>query len=107
MKNAAAASNGLCLLAALACIQRASPAFAYDLHTKALVPIAERAKPAGAPMEFVKAPWFNVYGHVHDCATYSTWSKDSCCVCVERHGYRPVSLAEIRRKYEELNGKES
>ena len=59
MKNAAAASNGLCLLAALACIQRASPAFAYDLHTKALVPIAERAKPAGAPMEFVKGGRLN------------------------------------------------
>ena len=60
-----------------------------------------------APMEFVKAPWFNVYGHVHDCATYRTWSGDSCCVCVERHGYRPVSLAEIKKKYEELNGKDA
>ncbi|MBQ2631091.1 MAG: hypothetical protein IJG13_15560 [Kiritimatiellae bacterium] len=59
MNNAAAVSNGLCLLAALACIQRASPAFAYDLHTKALVPIAERAKPAGAPMEFVKGGRLN------------------------------------------------
>lgn len=48
-----------------------------------------------APMNFVKAPFFNIYGHVHDCATYNTYSEDSCCVCVERHAYRPVSWEEI------------
>lgn len=59
-----------------------------------------------APMEFVKAPFFNVYGHVHDCASYKTWSKDSCCVCVERHGYRPVPLGIIMKKAAELRGEE-
>lgn len=56
-----------------------------------------------APMEFVKAPFFNCYGHIHDCASYKTWAKDSCCVCVERHGYKPVPLSEIKRRYAELN----
>jgi len=56
-----------------------------------------------APMEFVKAPFFNVFGHVHDCETYKTWSKDSCCVCVERHDYTPVPWIEIEKKYKELN----
>jgi calcineurin-like phosphoesterase family protein len=57
-----------------------------------------------APLEFVKAPFFNVYGHVHDCASYKTWSADSCCVCVERHGYRPVPLEAIMKKAAELRG---
>lgn len=52
-----------------------------------------------APKEFVKAPFFNVYGHVHDCSTYKTYSDDSCCVCVERHNYRPVCWEEIRQTY--------
>lgn len=55
-----------------------------------------------APMEFVKAPFFNVYGHIHDCASYKTWSADSCCVCVERHEYRPVSMETIMKKTAEL-----
>ncbi len=50
-----------------------------------------------APVEFVKGPFFNVAGHVHGCAAYRTWSRNSCIVCVERHGYRPVSWDEIRR----------
>ena len=55
-----------------------------------------------APMEFVKAPFFNVYGHVHDCASYKTWSADSCCVCVERHEYMPVSMETIMEKTAEF-----
>ena len=51
-----------------------------------------------APMEFVKAPFFSIFGHVHDCASYKTWSADSCCVCVERHGYTPVSMETIMEK---------
>ena len=56
-----------------------------------------------APMEFVKAPFFSIFGHVHDCSTYKTWSKNSCCVCVERHNYKPISFAEIEKHYNELN----
>lgn len=56
-----------------------------------------------APLEFVKAPFFNIYGHVHDCSTYNTWSNDSCCVCVERHDYCPVSWKAIYTKYKELH----
>ena len=52
-----------------------------------------------APLNFVKAPFFNIFGHVHSTGTFSTFSEHGCCVCVERHGYRPVSLAEIKRQY--------
>ena len=47
------------------------------------------------PMSFVKAPFFNVYGHVHDNAIFSTYSKHGCCVCVERHNYTPISWEKI------------
>ena len=50
-----------------------------------------------APIEIVRGPFFNIAGHVHDCTAYSTWSRNSCIVCVERHGYRPVSWDEIKR----------
>lgn len=56
-----------------------------------------------APMQFVKAPFFNIYGHVHDSDTFKTWSKDGCCVCVERHEYKPVSWKQIQEKFDELN----
>lgn len=52
------------------------------------------------PMQFVKAPWFNIAGHVHSTGMFRTFSEHGCIVCVERHGYRPVSLTEIRRGYE-------
>lgn len=50
------------------------------------------------PMQFVKAPFFNIAGHVHTTSTFRTFSEDGCIVCVERHGYRPVPLAEIMKQ---------
>lgn len=60
------------------------------------------------PLEFLNAntPFYNVFGHVHDSTGVETWTKSGCCVCVERHGYRPVPMEEIQKKYVELNGKE-
>jgi len=55
-----------------------------------------------APLEFVKEPFFNIYGHVHDCRTYRTICGSSCCVCVERHGYRPVPLSWIKAEAEKF-----
>lgn len=55
-----------------------------------------------APLNFVKAPFFNVFGHVHSTKTFRTFSENGCCVCVERHGYRPISLADIKREYSKL-----
>lgn len=59
-----------------------------------------------APVEFAETTFFNIAGHVHDCETYKTWSKDCCIVCVERHGYRPVSWDEIMEKVGGLEGVE-
>lgn len=55
-----------------------------------------------APLEWVKAPMFNIFGHVHDNAIYSTWSLNGCCACVERHDYAPISWQTINTKYNEL-----
>ena len=51
-----------------------------------------------APLQFLNdnCPFFNIYGHVHDSSMYNTWSKSGCCVCVERHDYKPVSWKEIQ-----------
>ena len=60
-----------------------------------------------APLMFLNdnCPFYNVFGHVHDSALHQTWTKSSCCVCVERHDYKPVSWEEIQAKYNELNNK--
>lgn len=58
-----------------------------------------------APLQFLNSncPFYNVYGHVHDSDMYQTWTRCSCCACVERHGYKPVSLDEVMRHYDKLN----
>ena len=59
-----------------------------------------------APLMFLNSncPFYNVYGHIHNSDAYQTWTKNSCCVCVERHGYMPISWKMIMQKYDELNG---
>jgi len=58
-----------------------------------------------APMMFNNAncPFFNIYGHVHDSEMFQTFTRTSCCACVERHGYKPISWKTIYEKYEEFN----
>lgn len=60
-----------------------------------------------APLMFLNenCPFYQCFGHIHDSNAYKTWTKNSCCVCVERHDYTPVSWKTIKQKYEELNGK--
>ena len=61
-----------------------------------------------APLQFLNenCPFYQIFGHVHDSSVYQTWTKNSCCVCVERHDYYPVSWKTIKDKYDELNIKE-
>lgn len=40
-------------------------------------------------------PYVNIYGHVHNSGMYSTWTKNTCCACVERHDYTPISWKYI------------
>ena len=47
------------------------------------------------PLEWVKRPMFNIFGHVHDNSIYRTFSPEGCCVCVERHDYAPVNWETI------------
>lgn len=58
------------------------------------------------PMSFVKAPFFSVYGHIHDNELYSTYSKHGCCVCVERHDYTPISWKKICEECRKLGAGE-
>lgn len=60
------------------------------------------------PLMFLNnnCPFFQIFGHVHDSTAYQTWTKNSCCVCVERHDYAPVSWKRIMQKYREMNGKD-
>lgn len=50
------------------------------------------------PLQFLNTncPFYNIYGHVHDSEAFKTWAINSCCVCVERHEYRPISWKEIQ-----------
>ena len=58
-----------------------------------------------APLQWIKDGdvYANLYGHVHDMEVYNTWTKNTCCACVERHGYKPISFEYIKSKFEELN----
>lgn len=58
-----------------------------------------------APLEFLNgnSPFFNIAGHVHDSNVYQTFSRSHCIACVERHGYKPVSLKEIKEKVNALH----
>ena len=55
-----------------------------------------------APLEWVKDPMYNIFGHVHDNVLYKTWSKNGCCACVERHNYAPINWMTIKENYEKL-----
>ena len=47
-----------------------------------------------APLQLSETtPYFNYYGHVHNDEKYID-TATSKCVCVERHGYRPLFLFE-------------
>lgn len=51
-----------------------------------------------APLQWVRNGdvYANLFGHVHNMEMYNTYTKNSCCVCVERHGYKPISFSEIK-----------
>ena len=57
------------------------------------------------PLQFLNdnCPFFNIYGHVHDSPMYNTWSKCGCCVCIERHDYKPISWKEIQNHIEKIS----
>ena len=58
-----------------------------------------------APLMFLNdnTPFFQVFGHVHCSELYPTFAKTGCCVCVERHDYKPISWKKIQAEYERLN----
>ena len=60
-----------------------------------------------APLMFLNdnTSFFQVFGHVHDSELYPTFAKTGCCVCVERHDYKPISWKKIQAEYDKLNGK--
>lgn len=53
------------------------------------------------PIQWVKDgdPYANIYGHVHDMEVYKTFTKNTCCVCVERWDYKPIPWKEIEKHF--------
>ena len=60
-------------------------AFGYDIHTKALTPVTEKAVPAGAPMKFVDGGSldFVIVGDFGSERTRNTRSKKSIAPAAE------------------------
>ena len=59
-----------------------------------------------APLQWIKEGdvYYNVFGHVHDMPLYRTWTKNSCCACVERHNYTPILFETIKSTARRMNG---
>ncbi len=51
--------------------------------------------------------YVNIFGHIHDNPIYTSSSKRSFCVSVERINYTPVEFNTILKKIAEKNKKES
>lgn len=52
------------------------------------------------PLGFLgNTPFVNLYGHVHNNEAYPTFTKRSCCICVERWDYKPVLLKPILERF--------
>ena len=43
-------------------------------------------------------PYANLFGHVHASPVYKDFSRQHCCVCVERTDYAPISFDEVKRR---------
>ena len=61
-----------------------------------------------APLQWIKDGdvYYNVFGHVHDMPLYKTWTKNSCCACVERHNYTPILFETIKSTARYMNENE-
>lgn len=46
----------------------------------------------------------NIHGHVHNSDNFKTFTKSSCCVCVERWDYMPVEWGDIVDGLKRENG---
>lgn len=56
-------------------------------------------EPLPMPLPSLSVHFINLYGHVHDNADYSTFTRNRACLCVERHDYTPVLLNNILSKF--------
>lgn len=58
-----------------------------------------------APLQWIKDGdvYLNVYGHVHNMEIYNTWTKNTCCACVERHDYKPIPMDRILNHFKHEN----
>lgn len=54
------------------------------------------------PINYLKAPFVNLYGHIHSSPNFLTFTKNSVCCCVERWDYTPISFEKILLNLERL-----
>ena len=57
------------------------------------------------PIAYLKAPFVNLYGHVHGSPNNPTFTKNSVCCCVERWNYAPINFNTILLNLERLERK--
>ena len=48
-------------------------------------------------------PYAFFYGHTHSCNLYPTFTKNTCCVCSERHNYAPILFENIVEIMKNMN----
>lgn len=54
------------------------------------------------PITYLKAPFINLYGHIHGSPNYPTFTRNSTCCCVERWNYTPINFNTILLNLERL-----
>lgn len=57
------------------------------------------------PLTYLKPPFVNLMGHVHQSLNYPTFTTNSVCCCVERWNYTPVNFNTILMNLERLQRK--
>lgn len=48
-------------------------------------------------------PYAHIFGHVHTQEMYRTYTRNTCCACIERHDYKPVEFEKIKQQFENAN----
>lgn len=57
----------------------------------------------GPKLTMPNAPYFNIFGHVHNDPDYEDVSLNGFCVSAERISYTPITFEEIQRKRKKIN----
>lgn len=54
------------------------------------------------PMLYIKYPFVNIHGHVHNSPNFLTFTKSSICVSIDRWNLEPVSMFCLIKNYRQF-----